>query len=344
MTDRSYLTVTAFAVAPVCDRRLSRLTEPRYRSKWPYNENLSAPPFDRLRVVSVVEPQSWGCLVTGRPPWRFRQVGLNKGQAAESSSMITTLHFGTAQVSDFRALVESFRAETFASPLRSTVPLLDFWRVPELRLEEFSRTIGIERIDSAKLFFEFPVPVRRGRGKPSFTDLLILGENVAIAVEAKFTEPPYQDVRSWLGPTPTVNRIAVLEGWLELAREVTGCRMERADVPDLPYQLIHRTASACSLEAPRRIVVYQTFGGAVSSHYIEALSALLNLVGADGSLGFRLVRCAFQPSPEWTVLKARWESRESGLAEPIRRALLRDSLFSFASLTREDVRLPPGAA
>src|SRR5713226_6257431 len=46
--------------------------------KWPYNESLSAPPFDRLRVVSVVEPQSWGCLVLGRPPWRFRRVGLNK--------------------------------------------------------------------------------------------------------------------------------------------------------------------------------------------------------------------------------------------------------------------------
>ena len=28
-----------------------------------YNENVSAPPFDRVRVVSVVEPQSWGCRV-----------------------------------------------------------------------------------------------------------------------------------------------------------------------------------------------------------------------------------------------------------------------------------------
>jgi hypothetical protein len=258
--------------------------------------------------------------------------------------MITRLHFGTTQVSGFRALVESFPAETFASPLRSTVPLLDFWRVPELRLEEFSRTIGIKRIDSAKLFFEFPVHVRRGRGKPSFTDLLIVGKNVAIAVEAKFTEPLYEDVRSWLGPTPTDNRIAVLEGWLELVRGVTACRMERADVLDLPYQLIHRTASACSLKAPRRIVVYQIFGRATSSHYIEALSALWNLVGGGGSLAFRLVTCAFQPSSEWTVLKARWESREPGLAEPIRRALIRDSLFSFANLTRENVRPLPGTA
>ncbi len=29
--------------------------------KWPYNENLSP-------------PQSWGCLVIGRPPWRLRRV------------------------------------------------------------------------------------------------------------------------------------------------------------------------------------------------------------------------------------------------------------------------------
>ncbi len=64
MHDRSYLTVAAFAVAPVCDRRLSRLTEPRYRSKWPYNENLST-------------PQSWGVPALGRLPWRFRRVGLN---------------------------------------------------------------------------------------------------------------------------------------------------------------------------------------------------------------------------------------------------------------------------
>jgi hypothetical protein len=50
--------------------------------KWRYNEDLSTPPFDRLRVVhstllrtlsasrsvSVVEPQSSGCLVLGPPP------------------------------------------------------------------------------------------------------------------------------------------------------------------------------------------------------------------------------------------------------------------------------------
>ena len=36
--------------------------------KWRYNNNVSPPPFDRLRVVSVVGPQSWGCLVLGPPP------------------------------------------------------------------------------------------------------------------------------------------------------------------------------------------------------------------------------------------------------------------------------------
>jgi hypothetical protein len=46
--------------------------------KWRYNENVSTPPFDRLRVVSAVEPQSWGCLLLGGPPWQFSPVGLNK--------------------------------------------------------------------------------------------------------------------------------------------------------------------------------------------------------------------------------------------------------------------------
>jgi hypothetical protein len=46
--------------------------------KWRYNENVSTPPFDRLRMVSVVEPQSRGYLIFGRPPWRFRRAGLNK--------------------------------------------------------------------------------------------------------------------------------------------------------------------------------------------------------------------------------------------------------------------------
>jgi hypothetical protein len=82
--------------------------------------------------------------------------------------MITGLHFGTTQVSGFRALLESFPVETFASPLRSTLPLLDFWRVPELRLEEFSRAIGIERIDDgsrvvAAALGEFPA-ARRSAG------------------------------------------------------------------------------------------------------------------------------------------------------------------------------------
>jgi hypothetical protein len=46
--------------------------------KRPYNENIFGRPFDRLRVVSVVEPQSRGRLVLGRPAWPFRRIGLNK--------------------------------------------------------------------------------------------------------------------------------------------------------------------------------------------------------------------------------------------------------------------------
>lgn len=246
------------------------------------------------------------------------------------------LHFGKDEVQGFEGLVERFSLLAFASPFRSTIPLLDFWREPELRLEAFARTVGIERLDSADLFFEFPVGVRRGRGKPSYTDLLIEGEDAAIAVEAKFTEPPYQDVQTWLGKNPTSNRENVLDGWLELVREATGCGIKRADVSHLPYQLIHRTASVCSCVRRRRMVVYHVFGDAPTNHYSEALSSLWKLLGRGSSLAFELLTCDLKPFAQWIAFRSRWESGERGLAEETRDALLRGCLFSFETLTRED--------
>ena len=35
-----------------------------------------------------------------------------------------------------------------------------------------------------------------GRGKPSYTDLMILAPGTAIAIEGKYTEPAYESVRA----------------------------------------------------------------------------------------------------------------------------------------------------
>lgn len=96
---------------------------------------------------------------------------------------------------------------------RSTVPLLDYWRDTDECLRQFGHAAGLDLSAATELHFEHSVAVRSGRGKPSFTDLMILSPESVVAVEAKYTEPRYASVRNWLGeraPIPT-NREKVLK-------------------------------------------------------------------------------------------------------------------------------------
>jgi hypothetical protein len=116
-------------------------------------------------------------------------------------------------VASFEALVERLGPDAFASPKRSTVPLLDYWRVAERRLRDLGAWFGVSWSDQTELHFEYEVPVQRGRGKSSYTDLMITGNDVAVAIEAKSTESRYESVGTWLGRAQTTNRGTVLDGW-----------------------------------------------------------------------------------------------------------------------------------
>lgn len=155
---------------------------------------------------------------------------------------------------DFDGLVRAMPSGTFESPRRSTIPLLDFWRTPEPRLSELSAVIGAPILNNPALSFEYQVKVKKGRGKPSCTDLMIFDSETAIAIEAKFTEPEYESVAFWVDRASDGNREDVLGGWLEYIADV-GVTLRREDVNDLPYQVVHRFAftvlSSCSKPVPR---------------------------------------------------------------------------------------------
>jgi hypothetical protein len=44
------------------------------------------------------------------------------------------------------------------------------------------------------MHLEHEVPLQRGRGKSPYTDLMILAEDVAVGIEAQFSEPRYESV------------------------------------------------------------------------------------------------------------------------------------------------------
>ena len=129
-------------------------------------------------------------------------------------------------VSDFPSLVHTYSDRDLASPFRSTVPLLAYWSELEERLPDFAAALGLE-LSAPELFgFEYTVPVQEGKGNDSHTDLMLLLRSQSIAIEAKYTEPPYAVVRDWLGPPPSRNRVSVLTGWLSLINRATGAALE----------------------------------------------------------------------------------------------------------------------
>ncbi|MGH9641049.1 MAG: DUF6946 family protein [Terriglobales bacterium] len=143
--------------------------------------------------------------------------------------------------------------------MRSTVPLLQFWHWPEKRIIALMHAIGAPEASAVELAFEYPTAVREGRGKHSFTDLMGITDAAAVAIEAKYTEPQYESVASWLGPQPSENRRNVLRGWLEMVDKIVGRWVSPETVSGIPYQVIHRTASVCCVDRPIRSVVYQVF-------------------------------------------------------------------------------------
>ena len=119
------------------------------------------------------------------------------------------------RAADFGALVALYSDDELASPLRSTVPLLDFWREPSERLGQLARLVGPPTLTgNAELRFEYEVPVQRGQGRASCTDLMIVTDRAAMAIEAKYREPRYPTVPQWVEDGNSEKRREVLEaGW-----------------------------------------------------------------------------------------------------------------------------------
>ena len=118
--------------------------------------------------------------------------------------------YAGSRVSGFDELLGRYGAKEFKSPRRSTVPFLAYWASAERRAKEWSEELSFALSDAIRLDFEYKVPVQRGKGSASCTDLRLTTGAASVAIEAKSTEPRYEDVNSWLGKPVTLNRREVL--------------------------------------------------------------------------------------------------------------------------------------
>ena len=245
------------------------------------------------------------------------------------------LSYNTKPISTFEDLIKTYPQKEFDSPFRSTVPLLSRWRDTEQCIVSFCQALGIIPPINFQAKFEYQVVPPKGRGKASHTDLMLLWDATAMAIEAKYTEPPYLTVREWLG-TGSSNKRLVLEGWLKLISRAAECLLRLDDVHDLSYQLIHRCASACSRVADTRFVIYLVCddgsGNRHFDYYREQLKTLRPLLGKCTSLKFVLMRGQFRPKPFYIDLQKKWNAGGREFSEEVIEGLLADKLMEFGSL------------
>jgi hypothetical protein len=164
--------------------------------------------------------------------------------------------YGSQSSQSFVTILHQMCDSEFLKLTRSTVPSLHYWREPQSSLAHLLEAIGLGADAEGTLCFEYPVP-SVGRNKPSFSDLMYISMHGSIAFEAKSTEPLGETCQQWLEKkNHSANAISVLQHWLALIERVTG-RASADEVHDLPYQMIHRLASLCSVDSSRRILIYQ---------------------------------------------------------------------------------------
>lgn len=124
---------------------------------------------------------------------------------------MVTFQYKSKTVPDYQSLIAA--PFDLDSPYRSTVPLLAYWADPDSRLAQISKVMPLS--GNVTLDFEHDVRPPKDAGRASCTDVMILTDHVAIAVEAKYTEPQDETVRDWLGGQP-MSKLTRLNRWLGL--------------------------------------------------------------------------------------------------------------------------------
>ncbi len=179
------------------------------------------------------------------------------------------LKFGSPGNYDFDLILDQFSGTKINSFRTSSVPLLQFWKDTDSRMQELLTIIDLT-VNKSQLCFEYPTKPKEGIGKSSMTDLMILCDETKIAIEAKFTEYAKMKpdpIKKWKVSVDDLNKGKVLGYWTKLISPFTnGFTID--SIQDISYQFYHRTASACK-DSVKAIVIYQIFHDKETSGYLK---------------------------------------------------------------------------
>ena len=205
----------------------------------------------------------------------------------------------------------------------SMVPTFDYWR-------SLSNKVLTDIMKSTcNICFEYPVE-SIPRGKNSFTDVMLISDDTVVAVESKWTE----STSVYCKDHTSTRRIELMNHWLDMIKPFTETNLSVIDLDDIEYQLLHRTASACSLNKANTNVVYQLFyeGNLNLAFHYEILK-LKNLLSPT-TINFYINTVEITPNSFHNALSSRILNLSlEDKAKEIKKALKQYPLFTFKKET-----------
>jgi hypothetical protein len=203
------------------------------------------------------------------------------------------LRFGQPEPYDYDTIIDQFSGTSFKSFQTSSIPLVQFWKDTETLLNQLLKKLNLDLVETT-LCFEYPTSPKKGKGKASMTDLMIITADAKVAIEAKFTEytpkGSIELIRKWKNEGDVENRKLVLQYWKDLIEPFCD-GMDDGALLNVEYQFLHRTASACK-DTSQAIVVYQVFYDDETKEYlaayIEKLKNYIKVINPKENLIFYL--------------------------------------------------------
>ena len=140
---------------------------------------------------------------------------------------------GNPQGMTMNQIIDLGNNEHFSKLTCSIIPTVDYWKNPENKI--LTKLMN-EKCD---ICFEYPVS-SIPFATASYTDVMLISDNIAMAVESKWTEP----IGALCKRQKAKRKDQVQSHWINIINDYLEKKFTLEQFKEIEYQLLHRVASA----------------------------------------------------------------------------------------------------
>jgi hypothetical protein len=217
-------------------------------------------------------------------------------------------------------VIELGNNEHFSKLTCSIIPTIEYWKNLNNKI---LTDIIVEDYD---ICFEYPVKSIKN-AKSSYTDVMLIADKTNIAIESKWTE----SIGVYCKDQKAERKNEVQEHWINIISKYINKNLSIVQFANIEYQLLHRVASACSLNKENCIVTYQIFYTGTKNTSFENEIVKLNSILQSPRIRFYMdyVKIDFTDTYQKLIEDIKNLDKQDRIGK-IKVAMKRNNLFTFS--------------